>query len=392
MENVYVNKEDCCGCTACSSICPANAITMNSDGCGFLYPEIDKNRCINCGACLKVCSFNKRVDNSKPKEIFAAKHLLMPVVEDSRSGGVFTALSDVVLELGGTVYGAQLDSSCFVRHVRTITKEERDTLRKSKYVQSDLRGVFDFVCDDLRDGKYVLFTGTACQCDGLKGFLNLKGVKTDRLIICDLVCHSNASPGLFRKYIRYQEEKHGSKIKAFYFRDKEKYSWWNHVEKIVFSDNSIYYTDEYTNLFFSNDIRPSCFKCKYTSLCRCSDITIADCWGGEKRYPDLVNRQGASLVFVNTEKGASLFKTASKYLDARTIDISYVMQPRLKEPAKKEITYDLFWNDYQNLDFNVFMEKYTKNNYSVKNRFIKKLVFILKSPSRKIRRIIRRFQ
>lgn len=52
---LYERKEECCGCTACYSICPHEAISMVRDEEGFDYPFIDRNECIRCGMCLKVC-------------------------------------------------------------------------------------------------------------------------------------------------------------------------------------------------------------------------------------------------------------------------------------------------------------------------------------------------
>lgn len=54
---LYENKEDCCGCTACYSICPQKAISMVEDEEGFLYPQIDSQKCIGCKMCVKVCVF-----------------------------------------------------------------------------------------------------------------------------------------------------------------------------------------------------------------------------------------------------------------------------------------------------------------------------------------------
>ena len=31
MEKLYINKEDCCGCSACLNICPKHAIYMKHD-------------------------------------------------------------------------------------------------------------------------------------------------------------------------------------------------------------------------------------------------------------------------------------------------------------------------------------------------------------------------
>ena len=62
-------KDLCCGCTACYSVCPKNAIKMLRDNEGFLYPEVDKEKCVNCGMCKKVCPIlNKaRLNEFKPK-------------------------------------------------------------------------------------------------------------------------------------------------------------------------------------------------------------------------------------------------------------------------------------------------------------------------------------
>ena len=52
---LYENKVDCCGCTACYAICPKNAISMQPDEEGFVYPVVDVEKCIRCYMCLKVC-------------------------------------------------------------------------------------------------------------------------------------------------------------------------------------------------------------------------------------------------------------------------------------------------------------------------------------------------
>ena len=49
------NKQDCCGCTACASVCPKQCITMVQDNEGFLYPLIDKDKCVDCHLCEKKC-------------------------------------------------------------------------------------------------------------------------------------------------------------------------------------------------------------------------------------------------------------------------------------------------------------------------------------------------
>ena len=56
---LYNKKEECCGCSACLSICPKKAISMIADEEGFLYPFINQEKCIACYKCLKVCAFKQ---------------------------------------------------------------------------------------------------------------------------------------------------------------------------------------------------------------------------------------------------------------------------------------------------------------------------------------------
>lgn len=59
LPELYESKYDCCGCTACHAICPVQAILMQPDREGFLYPTVDASLCIRCYKCLSVCIFKK---------------------------------------------------------------------------------------------------------------------------------------------------------------------------------------------------------------------------------------------------------------------------------------------------------------------------------------------
>lgn len=52
---LFRKKEECCGCSACYSVCPNAAITMNEDVEGFFYPRVDEEKCLKCYKCIKVC-------------------------------------------------------------------------------------------------------------------------------------------------------------------------------------------------------------------------------------------------------------------------------------------------------------------------------------------------
>lgn len=55
--DLFNNKENCCGCSACYAICPMHAIKMKFDKEGFLYPAVDTEKCVCCYKCLNVCAF-----------------------------------------------------------------------------------------------------------------------------------------------------------------------------------------------------------------------------------------------------------------------------------------------------------------------------------------------
>lgn len=57
LPELYANRENCCGCSACYAICPIRAISMEPDGEGFLYPSVDAEKCVRCYGCISVCSF-----------------------------------------------------------------------------------------------------------------------------------------------------------------------------------------------------------------------------------------------------------------------------------------------------------------------------------------------
>ena len=58
-------KDECCGCGGCYSVCPAGAISMEPDNEGFLYPVVNKEKCIRCYKCLKACVFKQDLKNRK---------------------------------------------------------------------------------------------------------------------------------------------------------------------------------------------------------------------------------------------------------------------------------------------------------------------------------------
>lgn len=357
------NPVDCCGCTACASICNHEAITMKPDALGFLYPEVDTEKCTNCGLCEKVCSFNDNYDTSlnfKEPIAYGARHKDIDEVMKSRSGAVFVALSDYVLDNGGIVYGAGYTDHFRVIHKRAVTKEERDEFRGSKYVQSDMTTVFGQVKNDLKNGLTVLFSGTPCQTSGLNSYVG-KGLR-DRLILVDIVCHGVPSPFIWRDYLNYIEKTENTTIYIVNFRDKEQYGWSAHYETLKNGLNKIINKTAWYSKMFQQNImfRQSCGNCHFCNTIRPSDITIADFWGW-KKTDSVINKdeRGLNLVLVNTKKGIDLFGSITEKLDVFDVTPDSYMQPNLQHPSVIHRKRMQFEKDYKKYGFEyVYKHKY----------------------------------
>lgn len=352
------NKSECSGCTACMNICPRNAIKMEYDDEGFKYPVIDKEKCINCGACYNICPNIKKDESNTILKAYGVKHKDEKERLTSRSGGVFVALSDYILNQNGVVYGAELTKNFTVIHSRATNKEERNKFKGSKYIQSDMANIIKSVEQDLKANKKVLFSGTPCQVSAVKACI--RGKYKDNLYTCDLICHGVPSETIFQKFLKYIEEKQNKKIKNFIFRDK-RFGWESHYETFIFEDDTELTTQYFRNLFYGHHIlRPSCYNCNYANTHRPADITIADFWGIDKVNPKFMDRNGVSLVIINNEKGKEIFEQIKE--DITTINCS------LEDCVK--YTYTLtnatpitenrqeFWEDYKNEEFDYIINKY----------------------------------
>ena len=169
MEKI-IEKNKCTGCTACLNICPNKAIEFIEDEEGFKYPKIIQDKCINCGLCKKTCpilNYEKRFHLKS----YACYNKNIEERLNSSSGGIFILLAKYILKNGGVVFGAAFDQQNNLYHVKVDNMNDVKSLMGSKYLQSDLKGIFAKVKEDLKQQKKVLFTGTPCQVEGLKRFL-----------------------------------------------------------------------------------------------------------------------------------------------------------------------------------------------------------------------------
>ena len=345
---VPVSEDECCGCAGCVSVCPTAAITMQRDARGFAYPVVDESKCVRCGLCRRTCAFfNHQKSGGSMTTVTVAKHRDLGVRMDSQSGGMFVAMSDWILDNGGTVYGCVLDESLRAVHIRAADRATRDRMCGSKYVQSDTSGIFDDIRRDLESGLPVLLTGTACQTDGIKKALEAKRVDTGRLYVVDIICHGCPSPLIYEDFIGYLGKKYGAAPENFNFRDKRATGWDGHRESYYINGKK-HVTMTYKEIFYGGGcLRPSCFHCHYTEICRESDITIGDAWGVKKAKPEINDNRGLSVTLVHSEKGRELLEQIKKVCDTTEMPLEKLMQRNLRAPTKPDRDPERFWHTYR---------------------------------------------
>lgn len=357
----YKDKKSCCGCSVCVEICPVHAIKMKSDREGFLYPEIDDNKCIECGLCDKACGFENEKKHQKLPFAYGVKYRVQSEREKSRSGGAFIGISNVILKNGGVIYGAVMQNDFSVKHMRAENVQQRNRMRKAKYVQSSMHGVCTSIEKDLKDGRKVLFTGTPCQVAGVKSYLKTKKISDERFYCCDLVCHGVPSPMIWEKYTKFIEQKYHDKIISAEFRDKQ-FGWETHLESFVLKrEKRKIVSRDYTDLFYEHIMfRPACYICPFANVRRPGDISLADFWGIEKNNSDFDDNKGVSLVLVNNLKGKNLFKMAASQFEYFACDIQNCLQPTLIRPSNMSPRRQEFWEDIYQMPFDRVIKKYTK--------------------------------
>lgn len=354
-------KQNCCGCTACISICPRNCIQMEADREGFLYPVVDINKCVQCSACEKVCPIiNPVKEEVAPQKAFLVQHNDDAIRLDSSAGGAFTAIATVVLEKGGVVFGALYDESFHVHHAYVENTDDLKKFRNSKYVQSDMGDCFKQAKCFLGENRWVCFSGTPCQIEGLSKYL---GKRYDRLILVDVVCHGIPSPLIWEKYLEYQGVDK-NKPDNIRFRDKfygYKYSTMSvirHGENVYHAGSQL---DPMLRAFFSDICdRPSCYDCSFKKRYRISDLTIWDCFSVYDFDKEMNDDKGTTRVLCHTKKGGVVIQEMERFAKCREV-IPDKLIAGVKEMTESVIMNpmrEMFLTDAQSLSGTELFAKY----------------------------------
>lgn len=378
MKNIKLIKyNECCGCSACSNVCPKKCIKMQCHGSDYAFHPVVGAQCNNCGLCLKVCPVmtkklekNSTYEKSNLPKIYAVK-AENSVRKISSSGGAFYIIANLVLSKGGVVYGAawKKDNIFSVEHKRISSADNLHEIMGSKYIQSEIGDSYASVKKDLKDGLIVLFSGVSCQIEGLKNYL-LK--EYENLITIDILCHGVPSPVLFNEYLSENFEK----VESINFRDKE-LGWRCDKLSIKTKDNNSI-TAELENNFWevayhrSICIRHSCMNCLFAGIPRRSDITLGDFWGISKIKKEIdVDSLGVSLLMINTNKGISIADSIRKeFIQIEEFnDLNQIL--KLNSFGTKRIAKgnrEIFFSKIEQLGFNKAVKTSLKFNEKDKDK------------------------
>lgn len=369
-ENISGVGINCTGCGCCEKVCPVGAITIREDDEGFKYPAVDAKKCTKCGLCLKKCHVTAPSDKENINEIYYGKTANEQIRMASSSGGIFSEIAQGILSDGGVVFGAYFDAKQKkVRHTST-DEVSLESLRRSKYVESDLEDCFTKIRAELDVRRKVLFCGTPCQCAGLKRYIG----ENENLLLCDFFCHGVPSPMVFKDYLTDLENENGDSITNYQFRTKT-FGWSQYGINIDYENQKpvrsvgrcewFYVSSMLDNLF----LRKSCYTCK-KPLHHEADITFGDFWGVFKYNKELNDNKGISLLMANTEKGA---KIADKLKDSCNLfaisksDIDYTLHEK-KNAIGLRLRNRRF-GEYKKLGSKQFAKKYYAKRIA-KNRLI----------------------
>lgn len=370
-------ENECYSCSACKTVCKANAISFNEQ----LFPVIEKQKCIQCGACNRVCIRENEIDyrESMPEDSigFACKNKDNDIRIHSSSGGVFYALAKHIINIGGVVCGCMYDNNFMPKHTIINEISEISRLMGSKYVKSDLGNCISEMKSYLKNGIPVLFSGVPCQIAAVR---NVLGDAYENLYLCAVVCHGSIERDIWRNYLK-QEQNRGNIISVS-MRNKEQ-GWLDYGLEFLYEDGSRHITFRKSNGYFLKCFtegvlqRSRCLSCNYKGTNINADILLGDGWGIDKIYPEMVDNIGISSVICLTIKGKTLFSSCRDEFDQKEIMVSQIVDSnqRIIKPALHNSQREVFISQYNSEPHRIqeICENIVRSEFTMKNRILKKV-------------------
>ncbi len=368
-------QEICTGCGMCVNVCPNSAISMKEGKNGFVFPVIDESLCCDCGLCAKKCpAKEEKHEDSTYKYIYAGWNKNRKTRDRSTSGGIFYLLASSIIKSGGAVAGVRWSDGFSAEHCMAENEEGISAFFGSKYVQSDTGYIYKQTEEYLKNGKWVLFSGTPCQVRALQSYL---GKEYEKLVTVDLVCHGVPSQQSLNRFLS-EINNQNKEITNIGFRCKAPYWDYSYV-RVDFKDGEPYKKPNIEDPFFTSFnigylLRESCHTCRYAVMYRYGDITLSDFWGyTPKNFKMKGFLRGVSMIMINSDKGKKLFDSIKDSViyeqateqEAKDANMSLTTTAAYTPPKEKT---DGFWLDYnQGLTMDELRKKYIPKPFTMPN-------------------------
>lgn len=376
------NKVECCGCSACYSICPQKAIKIVEDEEGFDYPMINYDLCIHCNLCDRVCPIKQESIKCQSKYTIAIQNKDEQIRKVSSAGGFVGALLNHWFEGNNIGYAVGYDEKNIPKFYRLTSIEEclKYRIFSSKYVTCKIGDIFSDIKKDLYEGKKVCFIGLPCQVAGLYSFLHQK---YQNLFLVDLVCYGVPSRKLYRNYLKYLQEKYKNRIVDVRFRDKI-FGYSAPTMCIEFEGGFIRSQNSdvksFLRTFFSHlSIRPSCYNCHFKQIDRCSDLTIGDVKNIRQYYQSFDDNLGTTLVYIHSIEGENILNSLKKHMRICNVDINRVINiknNKMTTSPKMNSKREAFFSEIDILSYNQLIDKYCPADKEEKITNVVKSVFL----------------
>lgn len=372
-------QEDCCGCGACRSICPENAIGMIRDGGGFAFPRVEKTKCVSCGLCERVCPHLNPPAKRDPAQTAAQAYLYHSADGEAKlrssSGGAFYELAKQTIADGGTVCGCVWDKNFDAVHLTGNSERTLEKMQGSKYVQSDMGGCYTEILEALKAGREVFFSGTPCQAAAVYRYLKAAGAEKllSRFLSAAVICHGAAAPKAWRDYRQWLEKQAGSRLVSVNFRDKTSEGYKRCHCRYEFESGKVleyptFLGDRYimASLVYNLCLRSCCSHCEFKGIAESCDILLGD-W-----YEDCegTGRLGTSCIACCSEKGYSVVMDRLENLKKIAFSEIVIKNPFLMESAPKGVKRDAFLRS-MSADLYDEAEKYFPIKHKIKMQLVR---------------------
>ncbi len=344
-----VRRNLCLSCEACRFICPVNAIEMMFHKGQFL-PEIISDKCTNCSLCLKICpginldplklfNFKSYLDIEKNGiiqcyEMYSKDEQVRKI---STSGGIITTLVSELLKdkkYDGAFVLDYKDINNYPAYIKLII-DNRDIKSStgSKYLPASIFNILDQI-KKIKEKKSYIIVGTPCQIYTIINYL--KGINKNKkldLLYLGLFCDSTMNYD-FLNFIKRIYENKDIKIKAFYYRSKEKYGWPGN-SKILSEEGKKYLLSRGFRLLCKKYFRLNrCLYC-YDKLNHLADVSFGDCY-----IKDGYDIKGKSNIIIRTEKGKRIFQEYSYLFQSKAEDFNNIVKSQKISLKNKILTYN----------------------------------------------------